>query len=263
MARPAPMKPLIVGNWKMSTSLEDAERLVGTMLPALRELGEQADIVLCPPFPWLVEVSRALHGSGVSLGAQNFHYAESGGFTGEVSLRMLKGLIQYAIVGQYERRIFFDEKDGIVKRKLLAALQHGVRPILCVGETASDLDDGASGYVVAQQLEAALEDVTIDNRLVIAYEPVWTTIGMIQAPPPSFIGEMCNHIRQTLRDLFPRQATQDVRIIYGGSVAPRNLDDILAQGNADGVLTGSASVNAESFVSIARAFASSVLRAPR
>jgi triosephosphate isomerase len=255
--------PLIVGNWKMTTTLDDAQRLVAAMLPSLRELSTQADIVLCPPLPWLVDVSRAVADSGISLGAQNFHYAESGGFTGEVSPGMLKGLTQYALVGQYERRIFFDEKDGIVKRKLLAALQHGIKPILCVGETADALDEGASGYVVAQQLEAALEDVPLDARVAIAYEPVWTTIGMVQSPPPSYVGEMCNHIRQTLRDLFPRQATQDVRVIYGGSVAPRNLDDILAEGNADGVLTGSASVNAESFITIARAFANSALRAPR
>jgi len=255
-------KPLIVGNWKMNTSLEDASRLVSTMLPSLREHAGDADIVLCPPFPWLVEVARALKDSGISLGAQNFHYAETGGFTGEVSLRMLKPYAEYVLAGQYERRIFFDEKDGIVKRKVVAALQHGFKPILCVGDTADDLDDGASAYRVAQQIEAALEDVPLDARLTIAYEPVWTTIGMVQAPPPNFIGEMCDHIRQTLQELFPRQATQDVRVIYGGSIGPRNLEDILAQGHADGVLAGSASVNAETFVNIARAWANAGLRAP-
>jgi triosephosphate isomerase (TIM) len=249
------MTPLIVGNWKMNTTLEDAQRLVGAMLPGLRELSDDVEVVLCPPLPWLLEVRRLLEGTDTRLGVQNIHYADGGAFTGEVSARMLKGLGQYVLVGQYERRIFFDEKDGIVKRKLLAALQHGLKPILCVGETADDLDDNAGGYVVAQQLEAALEDVALDSRLTIAYEPVWTTIGMIQPPPPSYVGDMCEHVRETLRDLFPRQPSEQVRVIYGGSVGPRTIDSILTEGKTDGVLTGSASVNADSFLSIARAFA--------
>jgi triosephosphate isomerase (TIM) len=252
------MTPLIVGNWKMNTTLEDAQRLVQALQPGLRELGHAVEVVLCPPMPWLVEVRRAAE--GVPLGAQNIHYADSGSFTGEVSPRMLKGLIEYVLVGQYERRIFFDEKDGIVKRKLIAALNHGLKPILCVGENADDLDEGAGGYVVAQQLEAVLEDVALDSRLTIAYEPVWTTIGMIQSPPMSYVGDMCDHIRDTLRELFPRQHSDQVRVIYGGSVGPRTIESILAEGKTDGVLTGSASVNAESFLGIARAFAT--LRAP-
>jgi triosephosphate isomerase len=254
------MTALVVGNWKMNTTLADAQRLVQAMLPGLRELGDAVEVVLCPPMPWLVEVSRLLQGTQTQLGAQNIHYADSGAFTGEVSARMLKGLCQYVLVGQYERRIFLDEKDGIVKRKLLAVLQHGLKPILCVGETADELDEHAGGYRVAQQLEAALEDVTLDSRLTIAYEPVWTTIGMIQPPPPSYIGDMCSLIRDTLRELFPRQTSDQVRVIYGGSVGPRTIDSILAEGKTDGVLTGSASVNAESFLGVARAFAA--LRAP-
>src|SRR6266536_985260 len=225
------MTPLVVGNWKMNTTLDDAQRLLAALLPGLRELSG-VQVVLCPPAPWLVEVKRLVEDTDTQLGAQNIHYTDGGAFTGEVSARMLKGLCQYVLVGQYERRIFFDEKDGIVKRKLLAALQHGLKPILCVGETGDDLDENTGAYVVAQQLEAALEDVTLDSRLTIAYEPVWTTIGMVQPPPPS----------------------------YGGSVGPRTIDTILAEGHTDGVLTGSASVNADTFLSIARAFAGATLR---
>jgi triosephosphate isomerase len=254
------MTPLVVGNWKMNTTLDDAQRLVRGMLPGLRELSG-VDIVLCPPFPWLTDVMRLVEGTGIQLGAQNIHHAEGGAFTGEVSPRMLAGVCQYVLVGQYERRIFFDEKEGIVKRKLLAALKHGLRPILCVGETADELDEGASGYVVAQQLEVALEDVPLDARLSIAYEPVWTTIGMVSPPPVSYVGQMCAHIRDTLRDLFPKQPSSEVRVIYGGSISPRTIDAIVAEAGADGVLTGSASVNAESFVGIARAYAG--LRASR
>jgi triosephosphate isomerase len=248
------MTPLVVGNWKMNTTLEDAQRLVRGMLPGLRELSG-VEVVLCPPFPWLTDVMRLVEGTPIKLGAQNFHYADSGAFTGEVSPRMLVGVCQYVLVGQYERRIFFDEKEGIVKRKLLAALNHGLRPILCVGETADDLDEGASSYVVAQQLEASLEDVPLDARLSIAYEPVWTTIGMVSPPPVSYVGQMCAHIRDTLRDLFPKQKSAEVRVLYGGSISPRTIEGIVAEAGADGVLTGSASVNADSFVGIARAYA--------
>ena len=248
------MTPLVVGNWKMNTTLADAQRLVQGMLPGLREL-ENVEVVLCPPFPWLTDVMRLVEGTPIKLGAQNIHHADSGAFTGEVSPRMLAGVCQYVLVGQYERRIFFEEKEGIVKRKLLAALKAGLQPILCVGETADDLDEGAGGYVVAQQLEASLEDVPLDARLVVAYEPVWTTIGMISPPPVSYVGQMCGHIRDTLRDLFPREKSAEVRVLYGGSISPRNIEAIVAEAGADGVLTGSASVNAESFVGIARAYA--------
>jgi triosephosphate isomerase len=246
--------PLVVGNWKMNTTQADARRLVEAMLPGLRELST-VDVVLCPPLPWLTDVQRLIDGTSIALGAQNLHYVDGGAYTGEVSPRMVKGLCQYLIVGQYERRIYFDEKDGLIKRKLLAALNHGLKPILCVGENADELDDGASGVVVAQQLEGALEDVPLDARLTVAYEPVWTTIGLVSPPPMSYIGQMCAHVRDTLRDLFPTHRSEAVRVIYGGSISPRNIDAIVAETGADGVLTGSASVNAESFVGIARAFA--------
>jgi triosephosphate isomerase (TIM) len=246
--------PLIVGNWKMNTTLDDARRLVQAMLPGLREL-QGVEVVLCPPFPWLVDVMRLVEGTGIALGAQNIHYVDGGAFTGEVSPRMLKGVCQYVLVGQYERRIYFDEKEGIIKRKILAALNHGLQPILCVGDTADDLDEGTSGSVVAQQLEASLEDVPLDARLTIAYEPVYTTIGMASPPPMTYVGEMSELIRDTLRDLFPKQKTDEVRVIYGGAVGPRTIASIVADAKVDGVLAGSASVNPESFVGIARAFA--------
>jgi len=246
-------EPLVVGNWKMNTTLDDAQRLVKAMLPGLRELDQQVEVVLCPPLPWLPDVMRLTEGTAVKLGAQNLYHVDGGGYTGEVSARMLKDICQYAIVGQYERRIYFDEKDGIVKRKLLAALKHGLKPILCVGENSDELDEGTSGYVVAQQLEGALEDVTLDARLTIAYEPVWTTIGLVSPPPMNYVKEMLAHIRTTLGDLFPTQRSSEVRVIFGGSISPRTIDAIVAETGADGVLTGSASVNPESFITIARA----------
>src|SRR5207244_5484099 len=148
--------------------------LVRAVMPAVAPYSD-VEIVLCPPFPWLTEVERLLHGSGIKMGAQNMHTEAGGAYTGEVSPRMLKGLCQYVLVGQYERRILFSEKDAIVRRKLHAAQQHGLLPVLCVGENADQLDEGLGPYVVAEQLEANLEGAKLDDRLVISYDPAWTT----------------------------------------------------------------------------------------
>jgi triosephosphate isomerase (TIM) len=247
-------KPLVVGNWKMNTTLPEAEALTRKLKPVLEDV-PGVDVVLCPPFPWLTEVKRLLDGANVQLGAQNFHYADGGAFTGEVSLAMLKGVCRYVLVGQYERRIFFDEKDGIVRRKLDAALKHGFAPILCVGETADELDEGQTVYVLTHQLETALEDGTLDPKIVIAYEPVWTTIGMVSPPPLSYVNDMCAHIRETLGELFSPAAVEPIRIIYGGSTGVRNAQSIASEAGVDGVLVGAGAVNPDTFVTLVRAFA--------
>src|SRR5919202_6771605 len=174
----------------MNTTRDEATSLIQSLLPQVAPLVESVEIVVCPPFPWLTEVAQLLTGSGIGLGAQNVHTEAGGAYTGEVSARMLKGLCQYVLVGQYERRILFSEKDALLRRKLQAAQQHGLRPILCVGETADQLDEGLGPYVVAEQLEAALEGVTPDAQLVIAYDPPWTTMGLVAPPPAHYAGEM-------------------------------------------------------------------------
>jgi triosephosphate isomerase len=245
--------PLVVGNWKMNTNLDEAQALVRALLPMVAPLAD-VEIVVCPPFPWLTDVARLLQGSAVALGAQTMHSEIGGAYTGEVSPRMLKGLCQYVLVGQHERRILFAEKDAHVRRKLQVAQQHGLKPILCVGETADHLDEGLGPYVVAEQLEADLEEVTLDSRLVIAYDPVWTTMGLVAPPPLSYVSDMLSHIRETLATVFSPQAAEQVRIIYGGSVNPRNIADIAAEPRVDGVLSGATSINAENFANLVRAF---------
>jgi triosephosphate isomerase len=250
---------LVVGNWKMNTTLEDARALVRGLLPRLAEVPD-VEVVVCPPFPWLVPVAELLAGSAVKLGAQNLHTQDGGAYTGEVSGRMLAGLCQYVLVGPYERRIYFGDKDAIVRQKLLAAYKHGLRPILCVGETADQLDEGTGGYVVASQLEAVLEETPgIDGRLVVAYEPVWTTMGLVAPPPLSYVGDMCSLIRETLGTLLPAEVAQAVRVLYGGQVSPRTIGAISAEPRIDGVLSGAASVNAENFATLVRAFAEAAL----
>jgi triosephosphate isomerase len=195
-----------------------------------------------------------LQGTVIALGAQNMYTETTGAFTGEVSPRMLKGLCQYVLVGQYERRIYFSEKDAIVRRKLQVAQQHGLRPILCVGENADQLDEGLGPYVVAEQLESDLEGVTVDERLVIAYDPVWTTMGLVAPPPLEYVGEIVGRIRETLATLFSTTVAEQARLIYGGSVNPRNMAEIAADIRIDGVLAGATSVNADNFANLVRAF---------
>src|SRR5438093_12923732 len=174
--------PLVVGNWKMNTTLDEALALARGLVAALESVSD-VDVVVLPPYPWLTEVAGIVQGSRIRLGAQNMHAEMSGAYTGEVSPRMLKGLCSYVLVGQYERRIFFSEKDAIVRRKLQVAQQQGLLPILCVGENADTLDEVVGRYVVAEQLEAILEVVTIDSRLLIAYDQQSTTMGWVLSSP--------------------------------------------------------------------------------
>jgi triosephosphate isomerase len=237
----------------MNTSLEEAQALAGAIASSV---GAQTgvEIVVCPPFPWLTEVSKLIQGTNVKLGAQNMHTESGGAYTGEVSPRMLKGLCQYVLVGQYERRIYFSEKDAIVRRKVQAAQQHGLIPVLCVGENADQLDEGLGPFVVAEQLEANLEGARLDDKLVIAYEPSWTTIGLVAPPPLPFVGEIVAHIRATLEMLYGKQVAEQARIIFGGPVNPRNISEIVRDARIDGVLAGTASVNADNFANLVKAF---------
>ena len=248
------MSKLVIANWKNNTSLPEARALVQKLLPQLAELND-VEVVLCPPGPWIGDTFKAIEGTQLKLGAQNVYYAEGGSFTGEVTPRLLKGVCEYVLIGQYERRIYFDEKEGIVRRKLESVLRQGMSPVLCIGETADDLDDGAGPYVLTHQLETALEDGVLDPKIVIAYEPVWTTMGRVNPPPLSYVEQMAEHVRATLADLFSAAEVEPIRVIFGGSVNARNAAEVAALAGVDGVLTGAGSVNAETFVAIARSFA--------
>jgi len=238
----------------MNTMREDAAALARALTTALTD-AQSVEVVVCPPFPWLTDVASVLEGSGIAMGAQNMHTEPSGAYTGEVSPRMLKGLCAYVLVGQYERRILFAEKEAIVRRKVQVAQQSSLLPILCVGENADQLDEGLGAVVVAEQLEADLDGATLDERLVIAYEPSWTTMGRVAPPPVSYVGQMVEQIRETLTMLYSASVAQRVRVIYGGQVNPRNAAEIAAQPGVDGVLASTASTHADNFATLVRAFA--------
>jgi triosephosphate isomerase len=203
----------------------------------------------------LTDVAAVLANSGIALGAQNMHTEGSGAYTGEVSPRMLRGLCEHVLVGTYERRILFGDKEAIVRRKVQVAQENGLKPVLCVGENADQLDEGVGGYVVAEQIETDLDGAQLDERLVIAYEPSWTTMGRVAPPPVSYVADMVGHIRDTLTMLYSSTVAEQTRVIYGGQVNPRNIAEIAAQSGIDGVLAGTASTNAANFAALVAAFA--------
>jgi triosephosphate isomerase (TIM) len=244
----------VVGNWKMNTSRDEASALARALVASLVE-ASSAEIAIAPPFPWLTDIAAIVNGSQLKLAAQNMHTEVGGAYTGEVSPRMLKGLCEYVLVGQYERRILFGDKEAIVRRKVQSAQEQDLKPILCVGENADQLDEGLGMFVVAEQVEADLDGARLDDTLVIAYEPSWTTMGRVAPPPVSYVVDVVGHIRETLTMLYSQEVADQTRVIYGGQVNPRNIAEIAAQASIDGVLAGTASTNAPNFTTLVNAFA--------
>lgn len=246
---------LVAGNWKMNTDLKGALRLASEVVRRTEADARTVDVAVCPPSVWLDAVREKLRGSRVTLGAQNAHPAESGAYTGEISVSMVDALgCQYVIVGHSERRQLFGETDAFVGEKVGAVRGRGVTPILCVGETLEERQDGSAETVVQRQLDGALQDITLtDDRLVVAYEPVWA-IGTGETASPAQAQAMHAMIRAHLARLLGTRG-QTVPLLYGGSVKPGNAAELFAESDIDGGLIGGASLDAESFAAIVRAAA--------
>jgi triosephosphate isomerase len=247
--------PLIAGNWKMHKTNSQAVETVRELVVLLREV-KDTETVICPPFTALSDVAAVIKetGSDLGLGAQNVYPRKEGAFTGEVSPSMLRELgVSYVIVGHSERREILGEKDDFVAAKVRAVLDHGMIPILCVGETLEEREEGKAESKVAGQLELDLADVKAEeaDRLVIAYEPIWA-IGTGRTATPEDAQEMNSLIREELSRRFGGRAAQDIRILYGGSVKPQNIAALMAMEDIDGALVGGASLEADSFAAIAR-----------
>ncbi|MFN3705616.1 MAG: triose-phosphate isomerase [Thermoflexales bacterium] len=245
-------KPIIVGNWKMHTTIAEARALAAELAVLLRNVYE-VEVGLCPPFVSLSAVRSAIEDTPLKLGAQNMHDQDQGAFTGEVSPRMLAGLVDYVIIGHSERRLLFGERDDFINRKVRAALRHGIHPILCVGETLEQNERGETEAVLLRQLEHGLEGISAAeaHQVTIAYEPVWA-IGTGRAATPQDAQARCAFVRQQLRARFGAVADA-MRIQYGGSVNATNAGDILKQPDVDGALVGGASLKAAEFVRIVQA----------
>lgn len=242
--------PLIAGNWKMNTTLDEAGKLVAAMRPGLDAI-EGVEKVVCPPFVSLAAVKEILKGSTVKLGAQNLHFEEKGAYTGEVSSSMLAGLCEFVIVGHSERRQYFGETDEVVNKKLRAALKAGLKPILCVGERLEQNEAGKTKEVVTGQVKAGLAGLAYSSDMVIAYEPIWA-IGTGRAATGAQANETIGLIRRQFAELYGKENAEKLRILYGGSVTADNIAEFAGQSEIDGGLVGGASLKADQFVSIVR-----------
>ncbi len=245
--------PVIAGNWKMYKTADEAGEFVREFLPLVRD-AEGVEIVLAPPFPSLAAVAALTRGTGVGVASQNVHFAEEGAYTGEVSARMVREAgAGYAIVGHSERRQYFAETDELVNRKVRAVLAAGLVPILCLGETLAERESGRTIEVVERQIRAGLAEVPAPaaERTLVAYEPVWA-IGTGKTATPAQAQEVHAFLRDTLVRVWGKAAGTAVRILYGGSVKPENIADLMAQEEIDGALVGGASLSARSFAAIVK-----------
>ena len=240
--------PLVVGNWKMNTTVAEAEILVYTMLEKLDQI-DGVEKVLCPPFVSLTSINMMLQDSSIKLGAQNMHFETKGSYTGEISPPMLSELCEFVILGHSERRWYFGETDEIVNRKIKAALANKLKPILCVGERLEDNEAGKTEEIISKQLRAALNGIDSTSDLVLAYEPVWA-IGTGKAASNEQATVTIGFIRNILTELWSKGIAQDLRILYGGSVTSDNIAEFISQQEIDGALVGGASLKAEEFISI-------------
>ncbi|QDU60653.1 Triosephosphate isomerase [Planctomycetes bacterium Pan216] len=247
-------RPFIAGNWKMNLVREEGERLVRDLIHSVGEVKE-TDIAVCPPFPYLSDLHDVLVGSNVALGAQNMSFEAKGAFTGEVSSSMLLDVgCKYVILGHSERRELYGEDDEAVNRKVKAAVDAGLKPIVCVGERLEQHEAGQSRDVCSTQLRGAFVGIPPEQfrQVTIAYEPVWA-IGTGRVATPEHAEEIHGHIRERLTDAFGADLALQTRILYGGSVKPSNAEGLLSQPNVDGALVGGASLKADDFAGIIHA----------
>ncbi len=247
-------KALVAGNWKMYMTRVQAVELISLLKQELWEKTHDTQVVLAPPFTALDVVAREIRGTGWGLAAQNGFWEKEGAFTGEVSFPMLVEVgCSMVILGHSERRHLFGETDEWVRRKLEAALACGLTPILCVGETLEQRDEALTLEVVRKQLAAALGGLNREEaaEFIVAYEPVWA-IGTGRTATPAQAQEVHFMIRQWLRENFSEARAESTRVLYGGSVKPENIEDLMACPDIDGALVGGASLKADSFAAIVR-----------
>jgi triosephosphate isomerase len=240
--------PIIAGNWKMYTTARTAAELCRSLRESIDGLAE-VEKVVCPPFVFLALAGRELKGSSIKVGAQNVYWEEEGAYTGEVSPPMLTDLCEYVIIGHSERRKYFGETDETVNRRLKAAMAHGLRTIMCVGETLEEREAGRTEDVLLRQVRGGLAGVDMPIGFVLAYEPVWA-IGTGVPATGLMANEAIGFIRQELASLYGRELAEAARIQYGGSVTPDNVGEFMSQPQIDGALVGGASLKADAFAAI-------------
>ena len=246
--------PLIAGNWKMNTDSGSAAELASAIAGRAAEAAG-SELLVCPPSIFLTNVSDAIGGAAVGLGAQNMYHEPKGAFTGEISAAMLTSIgAKYVILGHSERRHVFGETDQDINNKTVAALAAGLKPIVCVGELLEERESGRTAEVIRSQFEGSLAGISTGDmqHVVIAYEPVWA-IGTGKVATPDQAEQVHADLRKQLTDRYNAELAESVRILYGGSVKPDNAAELIGQSNIDGALIGGASLKADDFLAIAAA----------
>jgi triosephosphate isomerase len=249
---------IIAGNWKMHYGPRQASTFAMEITPAIGSLVQQYDsieCILCPPaisLPAVREVLLAQHFPRIELGAQNMYFEEKGAFTGEISPIMVKELCSAVILGHSERRGYFGETDELVNKKALAALSHGLRPIICIGENLEQYETGQTEQVIHTQVQGSLAHFPAEQvkEVILAYEPIWA-IGTGRAATAQGAGDVIHLIRQLFTEMYGEDAGAALRILYGGSVTGANISDFMTHPDIDGALVGGASIKAD-FVEIVR-----------
>lgn len=242
-------KKIIAGNWKMNKTPDEAISLLNTIKDKINTT--DVDVVVCPPFVALPAVLEAVKGTNIAVGAQNMHFEENGAYTGEVAPNMLTALgVKYVIIGHSERRQYFAETDETVNKKTLKALEHGLIPIVCVGESLEEREQGITIDLVRLQTKIALKDVKPEDakKVVIAYEPIWA-IGTGRTATSAQAEEVCKAIREVIAEIYSKEVAEEVRVQYGGSVNAGNANELFNMANIDGGLVGGASLK-EEFINI-------------
>jgi triosephosphate isomerase len=249
--------PFVAGNWKMFNTVAEARVLVADLLPGLIVV-QGVEIVLCPPFTSILPVAALLEGTSIGVGAQNMHWEASGAYTGEVAPPMLAEFCRYVIIGHSERRAYFGENDTSVNLKVKAALEYGLVPIMCVGETLAENEAGITMEVVSRQVKEGLKgiDDKFIESIVVAYEPVWAIGTGRAATAEGASAVIADIIRVVLGQMYDNGAAQKVRVLYGGSVKASNAGEFFRQADIDGALVGGASLKASEFIPIVKAAAS-------
>lgn len=244
-------KKIIAGNWKMNMTPAKAVELIQSLKDQINT--NEVEVVVCPPYVCLPAVLEAVKGTSIGVGAQNMHFEESGAYTGEIAPSMLKELgVKYVIIGHSERRQYFAETDETVNKKVLKAIEHDLVPILCVGESLAEREQGVTIDLVRLQTKIALKDVKPEDakKVVIAYEPIWA-IGTGKTATSAQAEEVCKAIRDVVGEIYNEDVANAMRIQYGGSVNGANANELFNMGNIDGGLVGGASLKPE-FASIVK-----------
>ncbi|MDF2839113.1 MAG: Triosephosphate isomerase [Evtepia sp.] len=244
-------KTVVAGNWKMNKTVSETRAFAEELKNSLPR-SKRCSIILCVPFVNITSAIKVLKDSRIAVAAQNVHWESHGAYTGEVSAAMLADLgVKYVLIGHSERRQYFNETDTFVNKKIRAALQAGLRPILCVGETLEQRELDVTSELIAYQIKSALSGISAEEmrHIIIAYEPVWA-IGTGKTATPEQAGEVCGTIRAVLRKLYGARVARATTIQYGGSMNPKNASTLLAQPDVDGGLIGSASLELSDFLQI-------------